>query len=122
MNPNPAVETKPLPMNALFARLTLIAAFACVALCGVGCATSERAAVKKLDMTHEAIEQASSLLAADPELSRFPIVVDGFKGDMRLKGQVATPAQKSRAEKILWAVRGVKSVDNQLKLGTEAAR
>jgi osmotically-inducible protein OsmY len=81
-----------------------------------GCAISEREAAKKLDRTQEVIQQASSLYAADKELSRYPIVVDGFRNAMRLKGQVGSEAQKLRAERILWAVPGVQSVDNQLQI------
>ncbi len=92
--------------------------FSLILLCGAaGCATSERKAAKEIDMTPAIVQEASTLLAADRELSRFPIVVDGFHGNMRLKGRVATQAQKSRAEKIVWAVRGVKSVENDLVQG-----
>jgi osmotically-inducible protein OsmY len=94
-------------------------AIICTAL---GCATSERNAAKRLDMTPAIVQEASNLLAADQELSRYPIVVDGFRGNMRLKGQVTTPAQKARAEKLLWAVRGVKSVENDLQLNPAARR
>jgi hypothetical protein len=85
-------------------------------LIGPGCASTERAAAERLDLTHEIVQQASSLFAADKELSAQPIEVDGFKGAMRLRGQVSSPAQKSRAEKIVWALRGVRSVENQLQV------
>ena len=87
-----------------------------VALLLSACAVSEQKAARRLDMTHDAIEQASNLFASDPELSRFSIAVDGFKGAMRLKGQVQTDTQKIRAEKMLWAVRGVRSVQNDLEV------
>ena len=88
-----------------------------------GCAMSERQALQRLDLTHEVIRQGSNLLSTDPELGRFPIEVDGFKGDMRLKGEVATAAQKSRAERILWSVKGVRSVDNKIQVqGNPGAR
>jgi hypothetical protein len=103
-------------MRAFFAGFVLLLAALWMAA-SLGCASSERAAVRKLDLTPDAIQQASALLAADPELGRFPILVDGFKGDMRLKGQVSTPVQKARAEKMLWAVRGVKSVNNEIQVG-----
>ncbi len=83
-----------------------------------GCGMSERKAAGRLDWTPQVVQQASDLIAADPELGRYQIIVDGFKGDMELKGQVATQAQKDRAEKLLWAVRGVRSVDNEIKVGS----
>ena len=78
-----------------------------------GC-TNEQKIAKSQDLTPQIEREASDLIAKDAELKRFPIVVDGFKGDMRLKGSVATAGQKARAEKIVWAVPGVKSVENYL--------
>ncbi len=83
-------------------------------LCASGCGGNERKAAQRIDFTFEATRQASNLFATDPQLRSLPIVVDGFKGDMRLKGQVQTPDQKLRAEKLLWSVRGVRSVKNDL--------
>jgi osmotically-inducible protein OsmY len=108
-------------MKYLPAKLRVFLSCAFVSAC-LGCATSERDAAKNLDTTTEVIQQASNLFAADPELGRLLIVVDGFKNSMRLKGQVATPAQKARAEKILWSVRGVKSVENDLQVGSTVRR
>jgi len=88
----------------------------------VSCVTSERDAAKHLDMTSSIVREASNLLSADQELRRFPIEVDGFRGVMRLKGQVATPAQRTRAERMVWAVRGVKSVENDLNVTMAAGR
>jgi hypothetical protein len=81
-----------------------------------GCASSERKAAEEIDFTPQIVQQASDLLAADRNLSRYHILVEGFKGDMRLKGTVHTELEKLRAEKIVWALRGVKSVDNELKV------
>ena len=103
------------------AKLRVFLSCAFVSAC-LGCVTSERDAAKNLDTTTDVIQQASNLIAADPELSRFPIVVDGFKNAMRLKGQVAILAQKTRAEKLLWSVRGVKSVENDLQVGGAVRR
>jgi osmotically-inducible protein OsmY len=87
-----------------------------------GCVTSERRAAQEIDFTPQIIQQTSDLLAADRELSQFPIKVDGFKGNMRLKGQVRTAAEKQRADRIVWTARGVKSVENDLKITPNAGR
>ncbi len=85
------------------------------------CANPERKVARRIDMTPEIIRQSSNLFAADRELLQFPITVDGFKGAMRIRGSVATEAQKSRAEKIVWAFPGVQSVQNELEVNAAAA-
>src|SRR6187200_1380318 len=79
-----------------------------------GCAANERKIAKRIDPTQEILQDVSKLFAVDSELRDLPIVVDGFKGAMRLKGQVQTEAQKVRAEKLVWAADGVRSVRNDL--------
>jgi osmotically-inducible protein OsmY len=91
--------------------------FLCVGLLS-GCVANERKIAKHIDPTQEILQDVSKVLSVDPELSRFSIAVDGFKGDMRLKGQVQTEAQKTRAEKIVWSARGVRSVKNELDVQT----
>lgn len=102
--------------------LAWLSAFAllCVPLLS-GCVANERKIAKRIDPTQEILQDVSRFMAADVELSRLPIVVDGFKGDMRLKGQVQTEAQKARAEKIVWAARGVRSVKNELEIQPRVA-
>jgi osmotically-inducible protein OsmY len=95
-----------------FLRGCIPAAF--IFLCG--CASSERDVAKTQDLTIPITRQASDLLKRDAELRRFPIVVDGFKNQMRLKGKVATDAQKARAGRLVWSVPGVRSVENELEI------
>ena len=102
-------------MNKILARMTSGAALT-VLLSLTACCTTEQKAAKQLDPTFDIINQSTALIAADPDLRRYHIEVDGFKGDMRLKGQVATTAQKQRAEKLVWASKGVKSVENDLEV------
>ena len=103
-------------LPSLFRRFGRVCALALI-LAGNGCSTSERQVAKHLDTTPQIIQEASRFLADDKELKRFPIQVDGFKGAMRLKGEVATEEQKKRAAMLVWAVRGVKSVENRLEVG-----
>jgi osmotically-inducible protein OsmY len=77
-----------------------------------GCATSKREAAQNINWTDQIIRQSSALLAADPDLGRYPIVVDGFHNHMVVKGQVATEAERQRAWRIVWAIPGVESVEN----------
>jgi osmotically-inducible protein OsmY len=104
--------------SAHFCRgLTLIWVLACGS-----CGTTERQAAERLDTTPQIIQEASGFLAADKELKGYPIQVDGFKGAISLTGQVATEAQKKRAAMLVWAVRGVKSVENRLDVGDKPAK
>ena len=75
---------------------------------------TEQEARAKIDYTPRIIQQSMDLLAADPELSHYPITVDGFKNDMWVRGEVATEAQRERAARLVWTARGVRSVDNQI--------
>ena len=99
---------------------SVLSACALLGLCG--CVASERNVARRIDPTCQITQQATALFARDPEFSRMPIVIDGFKGDMRLKGQVETPAQKVRAGRLLWGVREVRSVENDLEVVKKAAK
>ncbi|MFO1499531.1 MAG: BON domain-containing protein [Verrucomicrobiota bacterium] len=79
-----------------------------------GCVTTERDVLASQDLTSEIIRQGTDLYMADKELSRAQIDLDGFHGAMRLRGQVATATLKERAAQIVWALRGVRSVQNDL--------
>jgi len=95
---------------------------ACALLGMCGCVANARKAARQIDPTCQITQQATALFARDPEFGRMPIVIDGFKGDMRLKGQVETPAQKVRAGRLLWGVPEVRSVKNDLEVSKTAAR
>ena len=103
-------------MNYFIAKLASWIALGGTAALLIGCATTERDVARSIDFTPQIIQQSSDLIGADPDLSRQAIVIDGFHGAMRLKGEVKTPEQRTRAEKILWAVTGVQSVKNELKI------
>ena len=57
-------------------------------------------------------------LAAADDLRDSTINVDVDNGVVTLTGTVASAAQKTRAEAVAKAVEGVKSVKNQLKVGS----
>ena len=52
----------------------------------------------------------------DDQLSGFAISVETFKGEVTLTGAVDTPGQKQRATRMALTVRGVKGVNNLLKI------
>jgi hypothetical protein len=87
-----------------------------------GCLATERQAARQLDQTLCITRKASDLFASDPELSQQPITVDGFRNHMRLRGHVATADQGSRAERLLWTVPGVRSVENLLEIEESSQR
>jgi hypothetical protein len=55
-------------------------------------------------------------LGADSELSSISVTVTG--GHAVLKGTVTSAAAKAKAEKVVKAVRGVKSIDNKIEVST----
>lgn len=58
-----------------------------------------------------------SKLAANPQTNNFEIDVDTMNGRVRLSGLVETDAERQEAERLAASTEGVRSVDNQLKLG-----
>ena len=57
--------------------------------------------------------QLKARYAADPDISALKINVDTNQGVVRLRGEVKTLALRRKAEALVKAVPGVKSVDNQ---------
>ena len=60
--------------------------------------------------------KVKSALAADVGLKTLKINVDSDKGDVTLKGRVASADMKQRAGEVAKQVEGVKSVKNQLRV------
>ena len=58
-----------------------------------------------------------SKLAANPETNNFEIDVDTTDGRVRLSGLVETEEERREAEQLARTTDGVRSVDNELKLG-----
>lgn len=61
-------------------------------------------------------------LTGDPEINPFNINVDTEDGVVTLIGRVATEADSREAEKLARNTKGVRDVDNRLKIGDEPAR
>jgi osmotically-inducible protein OsmY len=60
------------------------------------------------------VTELKAKLAADSELSALKINVDSTQGFVRLRGEVKTFALRQKADAMARAIKGVKSVDNQL--------
>jgi osmotically-inducible protein OsmY len=58
--------------------------------------------------------QAKNALQADPELKAFKIDVSTSAGVVKIKGDIKSFVLRRKAEELIKAVPGVKSVDNQL--------
>jgi osmotically-inducible protein OsmY len=58
--------------------------------------------------------RAKSALQADPELNAFKIDVSTTDGVVKLKGDIKSLALRRKAEALVKAVPGVKSIDNQM--------
>ena len=58
--------------------------------------------------------RAKSALQADPELSTAKIDVTTSAGVVKLKGEIKSLALRRKAESLVKAVPGVKSIDNQM--------
>jgi osmotically-inducible protein OsmY len=65
---------------------------------------------------------ARAALNADGELKTSNIVVDIKDGNATLTGNIASAEQKSRAEQLVRAVAGIKSVKNQLNISDRNAK
>lgn len=60
-------------------------------------------------------------LLKDPGLSAFKVDVSTDKGEVTLKGDVATQAAKERASRLALAIDGVTKVNNELKVSPKSA-
>jgi hyperosmotically inducible periplasmic protein len=92
---------------------TLMLSVAVAAL--AGCATSRPIDNQTSDAAISSKIEAK--LAADTQTNNFEIDVDTLNGQVKLRGMVETQAERSAAERLAKATEGVRSVDNQIKIG-----
>jgi hyperosmotically inducible protein len=84
-------------------------------MASAGCATSQPIDTQASDALITSKIEAK--LAADPGTNNFEIDVDTLNGKVRLRGMVETEAERREAEQLARNTEGVRSVDNQLRLG-----
>jgi hyperosmotically inducible protein len=94
---------------------TLALGTALAAAVGLGCSTSRPIDTQASDAL--ITSKVEGKLAADPETNNFEIDVDTQNGQVRLRGMVETEAERREAEYHARSTEGVRSVDNQLKIG-----
>ena len=84
-----------------------------------GCATSR----PMDDQANDAVitSKIEAKLAADPQTESYEIDTDTQNGRVVLRGFVENEAERSQAERLAKNTQGVRSVDNQLKLGDLSA-
>lgn len=84
----------------------------------MGCATTQPAG----EQTDDAVinTMVASKIAADPDLRKYDIDVDTTQEVVTLRGNVENETDKAEAETLARNTRGVRSVDNQLSVGTDA--
>ena len=80
-----------------------------------GCATSRPIDIHANDAL--ITSKIDAKLAADPQTNPFEIDVDTLNGQVRLWGMVETEVERLQAEQLARATEGVRSVDNQLRIG-----
>jgi hyperosmotically inducible protein len=80
-----------------------------------GCATSRPLDVHADDTLITSKVEAK--LTADPQTNPFEIDVDTLNGQVRLRGMVESEVERSQAEQLARDTEGVRSVDNQLRIG-----
>jgi hyperosmotically inducible protein len=94
---------------------TFIALVTAALFAWLGCSTS-----RPIDtQTSDAVitSKVKSKLAADPQTSALEIDVDTLDGEVTLRGQVDTDAEREDAERLARDTDGVRAVDNQLEIG-----
>jgi hyperosmotically inducible periplasmic protein len=102
---------------------TIALSLTLAALSSLGCTTSPPNRPPD-DRASDAVitSQVASKLAADLQQDEYEIAVDTQDGVVRLRGGVETEAQRLAVERLAGAIEGVRSVDNQLRVGELAAR
>lgn len=94
----------------------LVVLFCAVLICATACATPAGRSVGQVVDDSTITTKVKGKLLGDSVLQGFAISVDTFQGEVTLTGAVNVPSQIERAEQIARETRGVKKVNNLLKL------
>jgi hyperosmotically inducible protein len=87
----------------------------CIAGCIIGCQTTGRTAGQFIDDV--GISAAVQAKIFDDALLRpFEIKVTSYQGEVTLTGSVSSGKAKRQAEKLAYSVKGVRKVNNLLKI------
>lgn len=77
-------------------------------------------AQKKANSDDMLVDQVRLQLTKDPIVNGGALTVDAKNGVVSLRGKVRTERARQKAEKLARRVKGVKSIDNQLKVDPNA--
>ena len=78
------------------------------------------AAQKKANSDDALVDQVRLQLTKDPIVNGGALTVDAKNGVVTIRGKVRTERARQKAEKLAKKVKGVKSIDNQLKVDPNA--
>jgi len=81
----------------------------------VGCQSTGRTAGQFIDDVGIAAAIQAKFVE-DPDISPFTIKVTSYQGEVTLTGAVNSRKAKSKAEKIAYSVKGVRKVNNLIKI------
>jgi hyperosmotically inducible periplasmic protein len=111
-----APQQKGVTMKFLLAVMTSIAVLAgCAGMTSSGgSADAQKAAAAPVMDDTAVTTDVKAALAADPELKDQKINVQTEQGAVQLKGEIKSIVLRRKVETVVKAVKGVKSVDNQL--------
>ena len=97
----------------------ILIAFLLVAVLAAVATPAQKGPQVSDDVLHDMVKRK---LANDPLVKGGALTVEVKEAVVTLRGQVEMEKQKDRASKVVKKVRGVRSVDNQLKVIGKAAR
>ncbi|WAW09365.1 BON domain-containing protein [Oxalobacter vibrioformis] len=98
-----------------FSAFVMTFLFVSVLACAAGQSQAKETAAQYVDDTAITTEVKTRIFA-QKDLSAAEINVETYKGTVQLSGFVSNPAQIKKAEDVAKSVKGVKNVDNSIKL------
>jgi hyperosmotically inducible protein len=103
-------------MQTRFRRFRVVLFCLALAIVMASCATPAGRSAGQVVDDSTITTKVKAKLIKDSVLQGFGIDVDTFQGEVTLTGAVNVPAQRERAERIARETRGVKEVNNLLKV------
>ena len=111
------MKTKCEVLNTMYRKRYLIALLLCAGIAAllIGCQSTGRTAGEFIDDVGIAAAVQAKIFD-DDSLRSLPIKVTSYQGEVTLTGAVNSRGAKSLAEKLAYSVKGVRKVNNLLKV------